>query len=50
MLNIYAIFENLVFKPTKTDGIQSKYIFSNGYGISVIKGPYLYGGDETYLI
>jgi hypothetical protein len=39
-------FSELEFKdhPAKMGGIQAKKIFRNGWGISVIKTPFSYGG------
>lgn len=40
-------FSDLDFKPhPRSLGIQAKTFFQNGYGASVIKTPYSYGGDE----
>lgn len=41
---------NSEFAPTITrqtnGGIQHRYQFTNGYGASVVRGPYTYGGDR----
>jgi len=39
-------FTNLRFQqwPTDASSVQAKWHFSNGYGISVIRGPKTYGG------
>ena len=37
--------EGYTEKPTN-GGIQRLYKFDNGFGVSVIKGPYSYGGEE----
>lgn len=41
-------FDDLDFKPRSGPrmGIQATAFFENGYGVSVIQGPYTYGGDE----
>ena len=41
-------FDELNFIPHKNalEGIQARVDFSNGYGASVIKTPYSYGGDK----
>jgi hypothetical protein len=38
-------FEDLKFRPHRNaDGIHSVMMFDNGYGVSVIKTPFSYGG------
>ena len=40
-------FSDLEFKPhTMGVGIMSRITFENGYGASVVKTPYTYGGDK----
>jgi len=40
-------FNDLEFKPHITmDGVMSRIMFENGYGASVVKGEYTYGGKE----
>lgn len=40
-------FNDLVFKEiTPERGIQAREEFKNGYGVSVVKGPYTYGGND----
>lgn len=41
-------FQDLEFKPHPSMGlgIISRIKFDNGYGASVVKGPYTYGGDK----
>jgi hypothetical protein len=37
-------FEDLKFRPQRMGGVQSIMMFDNGYGVSVIKTPFSYGG------
>ena len=39
-------FKNLIFENDDMMGISAHHIFPNHYGVSVIKGPYSYGGKE----
>lgn len=41
-------FKDIAFKPfnSKLEGVHAKLFFSNGYGVSIIKTPYSYGGKE----
>lgn len=40
-------FNDLEFKPHPHGlGIQARVQFDNGFGASIVKGPYTYGGDE----
>jgi hypothetical protein len=40
-------FNDLEFKPHITmNGIMSRIMFENGYGASVVKGEYTYGGKD----
>ena len=43
----YKLFIDLDFHAHEihTNGIKAEMYFPNGYGISVIKSPYSYGGD-----
>lgn len=40
-------FEQLDFKPHPNgDGVQARVFFENGYGASVIRSPFSYGGSD----
>jgi hypothetical protein len=41
-------FSDLNFQPHPVwfDGVQARHFFDNGYGISVIRSQYSYGGSE----
>ena len=40
-------FNDLEFKPhVNMNGIMSRIEFENGYGASVVRGAYTYGGDQ----
>jgi hypothetical protein len=40
-------FKDLEFKELPDDmGIHCRIQFENGYGASIVKGPYTYGGDK----
>lgn len=40
-------FSDLNFEPHPNwDGVQAKYFFPNGYGVSVIRSSHSYGGSE----
>jgi hypothetical protein len=38
-------FDDLTFSFLGLQGEQAKVMFDNGYGASVVRGPYTYGGD-----
>lgn len=39
-------FKDLTFENDDMMGISAGHIFDNHYGVSVVKGPYSYGGRE----
>ena len=43
-------FNDLVFETHPNlgheDGVQARMDFDNGFGVSVVKSPYTYGGDR----
>jgi hypothetical protein len=41
-------FSDLNFQPhpSWSDGVQARHFFNNGYGISVIRSQYSYGGSK----
>ena len=39
-------FEDLKFEKNDMFGEQAHHIFDNHYGVSVIRGPYSYGGKD----
>ena len=39
-------FEDLEFRPHRMDGVQSIMMFDNGYGVSVVKTSFSYGGKR----
>lgn len=44
---IMKVFEDLDFNPTDMpNGIQGRMSFNNGYGVSVVRSDYTYGGDK----
>ena len=43
----YKTFEDIIFKPHPMgNGIQGVITFDNGYGASVVRTPFSYGGDR----
>jgi hypothetical protein len=46
VLNHKGYEENLIAQRPVNMGVQYVFRFENGYGASVIKGPYTYGGPQ----
>ena len=38
-------FDDLEFIPTHGDGVYAKIMFKNGFGASIVKSSFSYGGD-----
>ena len=43
----YQTFEDIKFRPYM-DGVHAKLLFTNGYGVSIIKHEYSYGGPKGF--
>lgn len=39
-------FKNLEFEADDMDGVAAWLLFDNNFGVSVVKGPYSYGGSK----